>query len=226
MRTTLLFIFGILIGFIHAQENWTQYKLDSNLTVEIPENYVIKDTLDKKTVEARTESANIYIVRLYVGDKNDSNTPILDQDDLIKYYKKLCKGALTELKSNDYKINIHMMDSLLAVYLDCNMTVENQNQTRYMEFIRIHNMVYAVIFAEVQGSTELNKPTREKLFNSIIFRTNLKLTDQFNFAEQHKQSNAYKAGFIAGKLFFWLLIIGLPLSVVILIVALLKRKNN
>src|SRR5688500_14276286 len=91
MKNILLTLF-IAISINSFAQDWTDFQVDSVLTLKLPDNYQISDTLGIKVISAHIENATISVAILQNAGENALD--IKDEKELLKWYEGFKKGYL------------------------------------------------------------------------------------------------------------------------------------
>jgi len=137
ISTTIL----ILISINSFGQQWTDYKIDSNLTVQIPENFEVMDTLGQHIIRARVDNALIMIQR--IPNKGEQVTNIQDKSDLIENYKGFQNGIIESQKGKLKNQEIIEKDGLQLIRFSYYATMGEEKQIRHCLGVFINESWYA-----------------------------------------------------------------------------------
>jgi len=210
MKKTFLAIFTVVSINCFAQQ-WTEYKVDSNLTVTLPDNYVIIDTLGQHIVKAQVANAFIMIQRLANAGKSAVN--IQSKDELIKSYEGFQKGVVNS--QNGKLINQQVQEKAGLQLTQFSFTAEmgEEKQIRHFFIIFFNENWYSISFWEVEAFTNELKDDRNKFFSSIRFPEGSSLKEN-QFSNSVESSLAYKSGYLFGQIIAFSLMVGAVVAVV------------
>jgi len=185
MKNILLAIF-IAISINSFGQTWTDYQVDSLLTVNIPDNYKTRGTLEQRMISAQIDNGMIIISILPNAGENTIN--VQSEDELIKSYKEIEKEAINVQHAQLIKDEIFENSGLKMIRFSCKASMHGERQIRHCLLAFVNEKMYSVIFAEVESMTNEMSATREKLFSSMRFAPNLGLKNQMsNKAEVEKE---------------------------------------
>jgi hypothetical protein len=200
----IVFTISILLVINGFGQGWVDYKVDDNLSVNIPDDFEVIDTLGQHVIKAQIANALIMIQRIPNNGKTVTN--IQDEKELKDAYIGFQKGFTKSQKGKILHQEFIEKDGLLLSRFACNATMGEEKQIRHCVVIFIKEHWYAIQFWEVESMTiELTKE-REMLFSSIKLPTDLGLASQMSNSTEG--SAAYKAGVLFGVLLGYTLIIG------------------
>ena len=211
----LTFLFSTTIGF---SQNLVPYKVSEDVSINIPENYKVTDTLTQKITKGTIDNAVVIVMK---SIQKDTTTTIESKEDLLIYYKEAQKGFLTGLKGKFLKREFLEIDKKIVLKL--NSVREIQGNTEYFEnymFI-LNNYTYTLMFVSAIPNDQNLESQKTKILASLKFKPGLTIQNQFNKYEE--SSYAYKLGKLVGAfLVYGAFVAGL----VYLIIRNRKRKRN
>lgn len=202
MRNILL-ILAFLTVKCFGQE-WKTYPFDHNLSVDIPENFDIIDTLGQHIVRAQIDNALIMVQRL--PGTAETTTTISDKAELIKYYKGFQEGLVRSHEGKLIKQNFEERDGLHTTQFSYRAAMGDEEHIRYCFAIFLNENWYSVHFWEIAGLTDELQTDRDKLFSSIRFPPGQTLENQLTGTPEYRLG--YKVGkvlayVIMGAWWFW-----------------------
>jgi len=200
----LTFLFSATIGFT---QNLVPYKVSEDVSIKMPENYKVTDTLTQKITKGTIDNAVVIVMK---SIQKDTTTTIESKEDLLTYYKEAQKGFLTGLKGKFLKREFLEIDKKIVLKL---------NSVNYM-FI-LNNYTYTLMFVSTHPNDTNLESQKAKILASLKFKPGLTIHNQFNKYEE--SSYAYKLGKLVGAfLVYGAFVAGL----VYLIIRNRKRKRN
>jgi hypothetical protein len=215
MQRTFFTLFTVLSLNCFGQE-WMDYTFDENLTIKIPENYVIIDTVGQHIVRAQIDNALIMIQR--ISNKGEHAVNISNKADLIESYEGFQKGFMNSQDVKLLKQNVEERDGLQVCQFSCSATMGEERQIRHILVAFLNEHWYAIQFWEVEALSNDLRSERMKLFSSVRFAFGLSLENQLSYSLEASQS--YRLGYLLGKYIWFLLLAG---GVVGLIIWLARR---
>jgi hypothetical protein len=206
MKKILLPIF-IAISINSFGQNWTNYQVDSILTLTIPDNYKVTDKMGHRMTTARIENGLIMVSSL--ANEGEIATNVQNEGELIRFYKNFEKGYLKSQHGQAIKDEIVENSGLKMIRFSYKASMNGELQIRHCLSVFVNEKMYAVNFWEIESMTNDMSATREKLFSSLKFPTNPGLKNQMtNKAEEEKK---VKQGELIGQITIFGLIIGLTI---------------
>ena len=193
-------------------QQWIDYKLDSVLSVSIPSNFRVVDTLGQKVTACHIEHAIIIITETI--NKEETGVNIKNEENLDHYYKGLQKGFVESSKDGQLiDSKIINISGLKLLSFSLFATLHNQKQIRYCEAIFVNNKTFMINFWEFQPQTNEAESEKDKLFSSLKFSKELTISNQMNYAVENTAS--YKFGYLIGSLIGYVFIIGLIIFLIV-----------
>lgn len=214
MNKILCTVLTLLSVNCFAQE-WADYKVDDNLTVYIPDDFDIIDTLDQHIIRAQIDNALIMIQR--IPNEGKLGTNVRSKDELIENYVGFNKGMVESQAGTMIGQKFIEKNGLHLTQFDYHASMGEEKQIRHCLTIFVNENWYAIQFWEVEEMTDALAKDREMLFSSIKFPDELSLEDQMSY---------YKVGYQAGQILVYLAMIGIVVLVVVLISKRTNRKST
>lgn len=219
MKKTVLFLALTLSYFVGKPQTWKNYKINEDISVDLPEKLNVKTTASHKALGAETSHGLVAVTK--VTSKISTTVSIRSEEDLITFYRGLqtgfakgAKGSITEEKT----INI---GNLKAKQFTVQTTTASGNQLIYCTALAVNDTAYIFNFLETGDSKQQAEAERNKFFSSIKVSDQLTLDHQFT--SQSAESRAYKQGRVVGQLVAYLLILSV---LVYIIIKLIKRGKK
>jgi hypothetical protein len=204
MKNILLAIF-IAISINSLGQNWTDQQVDSTLTLMLPDNYKVIDTLGRRIISARIE--NGFVFTSILPNTGEVSINVQSEDELIKSYKGLEKGCIKSQHGQLIKDEIIENSGLKMIRFSYKASMNGERLVCHCVSAFVNEKMYSVSFAEVESMTNEMSATREKLFSSLRFSPGLGLKNQMsNKGEEEKEINQ---GYLIGQITILGLIIGL-----------------
>jgi hypothetical protein len=148
-------------------------KLDSNISINLPVTYSVRDTLGMKVVYAFIDSGKIIITKMPMIEAEF----IGDEEDLLDFYKGVQEGLLKTLDGKLLEDAIIEFRNLKVQKL--NFSVRSGNETymiAYLGFVLNH---YKYSFQVMEMESKKNG-LGEKILQFIILQGGLSLKNQFH----------------------------------------------
>jgi hypothetical protein len=201
MKNILLTLF-IAISINSFAQDWTDYQVDSVLTLKLPDNYNIYDTLGIKVISAAIENAMITVSILQNTGENAFG--IKDEKELLAGYEGFKKGYIKSNHGQLIKDQIIEAGGLKMILFSFHTEVEGEKQVRHCIAVIVNKKTYAISFTEVESLSDKMAKTREIVFSSIKFSPGLGLNNQLS--TKGSDERAYNQGLLLGKITVGLLI--------------------
>src|SRR5688572_10634794 len=106
----LFFLILTTISINSFGQQWTECKVDSTLTMTIPDNFEITDTLGQRVITSQVDNGLILVTVLENKGKTAIN--VQNEKELIDSYKGFQKGAVNSQKGKLIKDEIIEMNGL------------------------------------------------------------------------------------------------------------------
>jgi len=195
MKRVFLVVFTIISMHAFAQ-NWTDYRIDSTVSLMLPDNYKVIDTLGQRLITAQVENGLIILgIQPNVG-KNTFH--IENDDDLIKAYKGFEKGYIGELNGQLVTEEIIETSGLKMTRFLYRAAVQDEQQLRHCLTVFVNEKMYSFDFWEPESMTKEAEADRNKLFSSLKFIPNLGPNNQIT--NKANEDRAYNQGLLMGKI--------------------------
>ena len=210
----LTFLFSTTIGFT---QNLVPYKVSEDVSINIPENYNVRDTLKQKITKGTIDNA---VIILSMSTQKDTTSTIETKVDLLDYYKGVQKGFLKVLKGKILKKEFIEMDNKIIAKLYCEAFVNGEKEyfDNYIFFLNNYN--YSITFVSAIPNDQNLESQKTKILASLKFKPGLTIQNQFN---KEESNFAFKLGKLVGAfLVYGAFVAGL----VYLIIRNRKRKRN
>lgn len=215
MKVLFLIIVSSLNLF--SQQDWINYNIEDYISIKLPTEPVVFDTLGTTTISSETD---YYIIVLSKMSNNSKvNVRISSEDELAKFYEGVVNGYLKSTKGELVDKILSKIANLKTVNYSIRLVRENENRIYFIQSVFVKNCMYTFQFLQLEDDNKELKETRDKFFNSIIISQSLNLQDQITVYEE---SNSYNLGYLFGQIFFYLLLISIP----IIFIVRRKRKNT
>ena len=211
-----------LISINSFGQQWSEYQVDSTLTLMLPDNYEVRDTLEQRVVTSRVDNGIIIISILPNGGQTAIN--VQSEQELIKSYKDMRQGIINSQSGQLIKEEIIENRGLKMIRFSYTATMGEERQIRHCVVVFINEKTYSINFWQVESLTNEMADTREKLFSSLKFPTNPGLNNQMSYSIEGSRS--YNIGYLVGKILGYGLMIGLLVMLIRWISKRAKRKST
>ena len=208
---SLLFISN---NFAQSLEN---YQIDKNISLSMPKNLEVSDTLQLKTIQGFLEDNVVIITKTIL--KNTVVT-IESEKDLLKYYDGAQKGFFESIKGRLLKKDILNIEGLKILNLNTEVSINDEKKLYDSYILFLDNYTYTFSFIHSIKEDENFQIQKEKIISSIKFQKGLNINNQFNHYENSKR--ATKWGELGGTIFFYIVIAG---GIIFLIYRNRKKKH-
>ena len=221
MRKILIAILTILSINSFGQQ-WTKYQVDSTLTLTVPDNFEVTDTVGQRVITAQVDNGLILVTVIPNEGKNAIN--IQDEKELLDSYKGFQKGLIESQKGQLIKEEIIEKNGLKFIRFSFRATMGDEKQIRHCLGIFVSKKIYSLNFWELASMTDEMTDVRESFFSSLILPTNLTLKNQLN--DSIEGSRAYRISYFIGYSLGLVVIFGLIILILIWITKKVRRKST
>ncbi|MEL4309088.1 hypothetical protein [Joostella sp. CR20] len=209
----------LLITNLSFAQEWTKTELNVFSSIEFP-------VAPEKTAQngdiyySTSDDYGVYLVMI----RNMGNQKI-SESELPQFYEGFLYGVLKSVNGELIKQNEFNTNGIIGnemVYL-ANSNPQLPN-LRHKRVILKNNNLISYEFWTFEESEQLASKNKERFFNSIAV-SNTKIAEPEN-PENEETNSAYESGFLIGKVVFYLFVVGLIISGILLIRKLTKKKNK
>ena len=211
-----LFVLQTLNGF---GQKWADVIVDNNLTISLPDNFQITDTLGQRIITAKVGNGLIYIAK--TPDTGNFATKISNESELNKYYQALQKGTVNSSKGellSSESIDLHKLKLTNFSY---KVKIGDEFQIHDCLELFLNNNTYLIQLWHSEMMSDELKETRDKLFASLKTGSSFNLKNQLS--EFQGKSVAYKTGYFIGEFLSPIISIGI---LAIFMFWIFKRKSK
>jgi hypothetical protein len=165
-----------------AQEvAWEKIIIDENVTVNLPSDMEVQDTLGQKIIIAETENAVIVITRSPNGTMSD--VEIKTPEELAEFYSGIISGVARQsfgevLNNEDITLN-----NLKGQQFTLKIQVEDEVQLRDYFIIFLDNTFYSFQFWQLEEMYHETSEERTAFFESISLNSILTPEKQLTSAK-------------------------------------------
>ncbi len=223
----ILFTLLTLLAIDGFGQTWIDYMMDDNLTISVPENFELIDTLGQRIIRAPIDNALIMIQR--IQNKGEGATVVHFAEDLTKAYEEFQNGFIRsqkgELKSQRWIEKDRVQFNEFSYYA----TWGEEKQLRHCMALFINDNWYVIQFWELESMTDELAAERERLFSSIKLPAGVSRENQTSNggnANGEQQTSACQVGYFWGIILFLNFAGGLIVGVVLLILKITRKKKS
>jgi len=223
----ILFILLTLLANDALGQTWIDYMMDDNLTIAVPENFKLMDTLGQRIVQARIDNALIMIQR--VQNKGEDASVVRFMEDLTKAYEAFQNGIISSQKGKLKSQQWIEKSRVLFNEFSYSATWGEEKQLRHCRALFINDNWYAIQFWEVESMTDELAPVREKLFSSIKLPEGVSRENQTSNGGAdagERKSSAYDVGYFGAMIVIIHLMVGSVVGVVVVILKIVRKKKS
>lgn len=202
-------------------QQWSEYQVDSTLTLMLPGNIELRDTLGQQVIKSTIDNGMIIIS---VIPNSGRTLNVKTQDDLINWYNDFSKGFVNSQKGQLIKDEIIEDSGLKMIRLSFNATLGNEKQVRHCLAIFVNDKIYAINFWEPESLTKEMTHTREQLFSSLRFPTNPGLANQMSYSKEIPRGIYY--GALVRRILQYVLLPGLVILIIVWIIKQVRKQST
>jgi hypothetical protein len=218
MKGIILSILILVTTNCFAQ-NWIEYRIDSTVTLTLPEQYRVVDTMRQHMIISPIENGMVMLTMIDISD--DSSVNVRNEAELLRSYDDFQRGVINSSPGTLIEEDVIEKSGLKLKQFSFRVVAPDGVQTRYCEVVLVNHKIYGLFFWELESMSDQMREAREKLFSSWVFPTGLTLEDQMSFYQE--DTVLFKAGHFIGYNLGVLLIVGGVTAVIVLIVRIIRR---
>ena len=221
-RSTMknILLVPLMLFAVHCSgQEWVDYKPDSVLTISIPEDYQLIDTMGQRIARAYIDNGLIIVLKM--ANQGEAMTTVESEDGLVQFYKNFRQGFIRSHHGELLDDEIIDKNGLKLIRFSYRASVSNERQIRHCVTLLVNETIYALNFWEVESKAGELRNTKEKFYSSMRTRAGLTIEDQMSHHGQGSQ--AYLAGDLFGKILFFGLVFGV---IIFLIIRFSKKKRT
>lgn len=208
---TLLLFFSLN----SSSQQLVKYTIDNDVSIDLPKNSVLTDSLDQKMIKGNIDGVNVILVR--AKEKNEKFF-LKDEADLIDFYAGFRKGYSKSVNGKVVNEKILVIDHLKASEFQCKSKMNNLNITIDCLVVFLNNYAYTIQFFYTGSSNESYLTQKKAILSSLKFREGLNINHQLNNSLEN--TLAYKIGKIIGYF------LGIAVLVILILVIVKKTKKK
>jgi len=195
MKNIFLVIFSA-ISINSFGQAWVDCKVDSNLTLMMPDNYKIQDTLGQRVIKAGIDNGLILISILENSGELSMN--VESEAQLLKVYKGYENGYVKSQHGQLIKEEIIENSGLKMIRFSVSTAMGGEKQIRHCTAVFVNDKMYSINFWEVESLTNEMAKLREKLFSSLKFSPKIGRNNQMTYKQENDR--AYNQGLLLGNI--------------------------
>lgn len=199
-------------------QEWVDYKPDSVLTVSIPEDYQLIDTMGQRIARAYIDNGLIIVLKM--ANQGPAIATVESKDGLVQFYKNFRQGFIKSHHGELLDEEIFDKNGLKLIRFSYRASISNERQIRHCVALLVNETIYSLNFWEVESKAGELRNTKEKFYGSMRTHAGLTIDDQMSHNGQRSQ--AYRAGYLFGKMLFF----GLVLGVIIFLIVRFSRTKR
>lgn len=215
----ILLITLILLSANSFGQKTIEYKIDDNLTITLPDNYQVLDTLGQRMIKAPVDYGLILISKFPIQDK--ASISFTNNNGLVEFYNGIQEGVVKSSQGELISQEITDINKLKFIKFSYKAKMGGDIQIRDCLGVLLEENIYLFNFWQSESMVKEMKKQREVFFASL--KINPQLTPNDQFINLPEESTSYNWGILMGKYLAYILIIGLP---ALLIVWIVNRKKK
>lgn len=193
MQKFLVVIFLLVTCSSYSQE-WTNYAVDPVLSVTIPRDHEVTDTLTRKVVTAYLEGATLVVLVI----RHDSDAPIVIQNrnDLVAFYQEFQKSLIASRDGQRVRDEIMELDGLVASRFSFDALLNDLPHRIHCTAFFADGKTYVITFQELASLSDDIAPIRENFFSSLTVKPGMSINDQLYYHDE--DTWPYRIGYWIG----------------------------
>jgi tetrahydromethanopterin S-methyltransferase subunit G len=210
-----IIIVCLLFFSIHIfSQNLIGYQVSKDISIRIPDNFSVIDTLQQTVVKAFIGEDMVMIIKPHQKDISG----IGNEEDLLKFYDGVQEGVLEKTTGKLIDKKIVEIKGIKSLKISFDTTISGQSKIWDNYTVLLNNQPYSFTFIRSKENNPDFILQEDKIISSITFRKGLTIQNQFNNDEGNFAAD--KIGKLVGRLFIYIIVIG-----IILFLVLRKRKK-
>lgn len=197
MKYYLIIVLTMLCFMSKAQEI---YELNENLTIGLPNNYEVTDTLGQKLISAQFDYSFVLIQK--INNSGEMSVSIANEEELDEYYLGFKNGILKSTKGELVSSEFFYKGTLKLYRFSCRVPLE-ENQIRDYVVLFLNNQTYSLSYSQLESMVAELEPERTSFFSSLKAEGEYSLEDQMT----PNKSQGYKRGYLIGQILGFLIIL-------------------
>jgi hypothetical protein len=219
-KLTIIILLILFSAEVKAQQ-WNEFKMDSVLTVLLPEDYKVMDTLGQHLVRAAVE--NGIIILSVLTHEGKMAISMRDAGELITYYRDMSQGLIHAQGGELMSDTIVEKNGLKLIQFSFRALSGEERQLRHCVAAFVKNKTYVLSFWELESMTNEMSEVRQTVLGSFQLNENVLPSDQ-QPVDKMERSLSYRIGYRIGQLIAPFTLLGVIIILVILIRKKMKRK--
>lgn len=200
-----------------------RYKIDENISIRIPDNYEIKDTLGQSVIKASVPYGLILIMK--GPNVGNMATSISDEESLIRYYKGFQTGLIESSNGKFIDEEIINKDGLKFSQFSYRSTLNSEIQFRSCLVLFLNENTYTVQLWQLDSMKEQMHYTSDNLFSSLQISKGFSIKNQLSTADE-PSSWTYNLGFYLGTILGNLFVLGIVIFFIVWIIKTARKSGT
>lgn len=199
----IAFLFFLFIFYMNSfGQRLIPYQVSDDISINIPQEFSITDTLGQSLIKASVEDEIILIMK----SEKKVDAYIEDKDELLKFYEGYYNGMLDQSKGKSISKEFVKINGLYFLKSSFRTKISGADNIWNNYILLLNKIPYTFLMISTPENNRVEFFEKE-IINSIKFKKNLTSKNQMNTNEEDSQ--AYKIGEFVGKFFIYALIGGL-----------------
>jgi len=212
MKKILVSFSLVLLSLAGFAQTLKPVKVDSLVTVSLPEKYTLKDTLGQQIYSGNASLGYMVVIR---APNAKDNKPLKKERDLNNVLKDYIKGIKGQAAGNTMNVRDTTIGHLKAKTFTLSTDQGAGVQLRNFIVIYTQDVTYTFEYYFEQQRAELIKDEYKSFASSIKVSPELERTDQY-LSNAKGLSPAAKFGLFGG----------IPLIIIIVVVIMIRKKKS
>lgn len=212
-KSQIALVFFLFIFYTNSfGQKLIPYHVSEDVSINIPQEFSITDTLGQNLIKAFIEDEIILIMK----PEKKVDAYIEDKDELLKFYEGYYDGMLDRSKGQTISKEFVQINGMFFLKSSFKTKISGANKIWNNYILLLNKTPYSFLMISTPENNKVEFFENE-IVQSIKFRKDLTSKNQMNTNEEDSQ--AYKIGELVGKFFMYALIGGI-------IVYCISRKKN
>ena len=186
-------------------QQWIDTAIDKNITISLPHNYQITDTLGQRLITAQVNNGLIFIQRIPKPD--DPTFNISNKDQLDNYYNGLIKGTIKSSKGELLSSEFIKIIDFNLIKFSFKIKIGDELQIHDCLGLFLNGYTYLIQLWHLELISPELQNIRDNVFSSLKISSTATQKDQY--IASSIQSSSFKTGYIIGKILGPILLIGI-----------------
>lgn len=201
-KSQIAFLLFLFIFYTNSfGQKLIPYQVSEDVSIKIPKEFSITDTLGQTLIKASVEDEIILIMK----PEKKVDAYIEDKDELLKFYDGYYEGMLDQSKGQTISKEFVQINGLFFLKSSFKTKISGANNIWNNYILLLNKTPYSFLMITTPENNRVGFFEKE-IIQSIKFRKDLTSKNQMNTNEEDSQ--AYKTGELVGKFFMYALIGG------------------